>query len=111
MVRSNPIELKAYPYHNEEDYKIVTMSRCDTIQTLDKLIRQVYNIESTKHTRVYKKNSFMNYLSSYELIQNMNLITWDVELFEQQFVLLEVENADFTPTYTSPCFCLYVIVY
>ena len=90
-----PLKLKACLYHDEEDYKIVTMSRCDTIQTLDKLIRQVYNIESTKHTRVYKKN---NRLPSYELIRNMNLKAMDVGLFEEQFVLLVVQNADFAHT-------------
>ena len=87
------LKLKACLYHNEEDYKIVTLSRCDTIHTLDKLIRQVYSIESTKHTLVYKKN----YLPpSYELIQDMNLDATDVGLYEQQFVLLEVQNADRT---------------
>ena len=91
------LRLKACLYHNEEDYKIVTMSRCDTIQTLDKLIRQVYNIESTKHTRVYKKNYRP---PSFELIRNMNLDARDVGLFEEQFVLLEVQNAHFTPTPT-----------
>ena len=98
QVEIYPIELKACLYHNEEDYKIVTMSRCDTIQTLDKLIRQVYNIESTKHTRVYKKNHSRNFRSSYQLIQNMNLDARDVELFDDLFVLLEVQNADFTHT-------------
>ena len=88
-----PLELKACLYHNEEDYKIVTLSRYDTIHTLDKLIRQVYSIESTKHTRVYKKTSLP---PSYELIQDMNLDATDVGLYEQQFVLLEVQNADRT---------------
>ena len=95
QVKIYPIKLKACLYHNEEDYKIVTMSRCDTIQTLDKLIRQVYNIESTKHTRVYKKS---HRPPSYELIRNMNLYARDVGLFDDLFVLLEVQNADFTHT-------------
>ena len=51
-VQAYPLELMAYLYPNENDYKIVTLSRCDTIHTLVSLIRQVYSIESTKHTRV-----------------------------------------------------------
>ena len=48
-----PLELKVCLYPNENYFKSVILSRCDTIQTLDKLIRQVYSIESIKHTRLY----------------------------------------------------------
>ena len=84
-----PIELKACLYPNEEDYKTVTISRSDTVHTLNELIREVYNIESNKHTRVY--NRYMNY-SSYEVIKKLNLEVQHVGLFDGQYVLLEVQN-------------------
>ena len=87
-----PLELKACLYPNEKDYKIVTISRCDTMHTLNKLIRQIYNIESTKHTRIY--NKYMTY--SCELIKDMKLEAQDIGLFHGQPVLLEVQNRDGT---------------
>ena len=87
-----PLELKSSLYPEESDFKIVTLSRCDTIHTLDKLIRQVYIIESTKHTRVYTR--YMTHI--YELIKDMNLEAQDVGLFDGQCVLLEVQNMDGT---------------
>ena len=82
-----PLQLKACLYHNVEDYKTVTLSRCDTIHTLDMLIRQVYSIESTKHTRVYYR-----YMNTYELIKDVNLEAQDIGLFYGQCLLLEVQN-------------------
>ena len=68
------------------------MSRCDTIYTLDKLIRQVFNVESTKHTRIY--NRYMTY--TYDLIQDLNLEAHSVGILDGQCVLLEVQNRDGT---------------
>ena len=87
-----PLELKACFYPNESDYKIVTISRCDTIHTLDMLIKQTFNIESTKHTHVY--NRYM--ACTYVLIIDMNLEAQNVGLFDRQYVLLEVQNRDGT---------------
>ena len=88
-----PLELKYCLCPEESDYKIVTLSRCDTsIHTLDKLIRQVYIIESTKHTRVYTRY----YTRTWELIEDINLEASDVGLFIGQCVLLEVQNMDGT---------------
>ena len=86
------LELKACLYPKESEFKIVTISRCDTIHTLDMLIRQIFNIESTKHTRVYNRN--MTY--TYELIKDMNLEAHDVELLYGQCITLEVQNMDGT---------------
>ena len=54
-----PLELKACVYPRENEFKSVTLSRCDTIQTLVRKIRDVYNISNDKQTRIY--NRYMTY--------------------------------------------------
>ena len=58
-VEVNPLELKACVYPRENEFKSVTLSRCDTIQTLVRKIREVYNINNDKQTRIY--NRYMIY--------------------------------------------------
>ncbi|KAI6659926.1 Ubiquitin carboxyl-terminal hydrolase 4 isoform X5 [Oopsacas minuta] len=87
-----PLELKACLYPNETDFKIFTISGCDTIRTMDNKIRKLYDIDSTKQTRIYIKYQ----ISRHELIKDMNLEVQGVELFDGQYVLIEVQNVDGT---------------
>ena len=50
------LELKYFLYPNESNFRIVTISRCDTIRTLDNKIRKVYNIDSKKQTQIYNNH-------------------------------------------------------
>ena len=85
-----PLELKACLYPKESEYKIVRISRCDTIRVLEKKMRKVFEIESGKEVRIY--NRYMTY--TYELIKDLNLEAQDVGLFDGQCVLMEVRNQD-----------------
>ncbi|KAI6649306.1 Ubiquitin carboxyl-terminal hydrolase 4 isoform X2 [Oopsacas minuta] len=85
-----PLELKACLFPKESDFKIVRISRCDTIRVLEKKIRKAFSIEQSKEVRVY--NRYMTY--TYELIKDLNLEAQDVGLFDGQCVLLEVQNQD-----------------
>ena len=85
-----PLELKACLYPKENEFKIVRISRCDTIRVLENKIRKVFSIEANKVVRVY--NRYMTY--TYELIKDLNQEAQDVGLFDGQCVLLEVQNQD-----------------
>ena len=87
-----PLELKICLYPNESDFKIVSLSRSDTVHTLEKFIREVFNIESTKRSRLY--NRYMTYI--YGLIQDMSLEAHEIGLFDGQCILLEMQNEDGT---------------
>ena len=87
-----PLKLKICLYPNESDFKIVSISRCDTMHTLDKFIREVFNIESTKRSRLY--NRYMTY--TYKIIKDMNLEAHEIGLFDGQCILLEMQNEDGT---------------
>ena len=87
-----PLELKACLYPKENEFKIVRISRCDTIRILERKIRKVFSIEANKEVRVY--NRYMTY--TYELIKDLNQEAQDVGLFDGQCVLLEVQNQDAT---------------
>ena len=87
-----PLELKACLYHNESNYKVVTISRYDTILTLDKVIRGIFNIGLHKHTRLFNRR--LTY--KFEHIEDVNLSVQDVGLFDGQRVLIEVQNLDGT---------------
>ena len=87
-----PFELKACIYPKENESKTVIISRVDTIHTLDRKIRESYNIGPDKQTRIY--NRYMTY--TYELIRDMNQKAQDVGLIDGQCVLLEVQNVDGT---------------
>ena len=87
-----PLELKACCYPKENEFKIVVISRCDTMRTLDSKMRELYSIAPDKQTRVY--NRYMTY--TYELINDMNEEAQEVGLFDGQVVLLEVQNVNGT---------------
>ena len=87
-----PLELKACCYPEENEFKIVLISRCDTMRTLDSKMRELYSIAPDKQTRVcnrYKQ-------PSYELIEDMFEEAQDRGLLDGQVVLLEVQNVDGT---------------
>ena len=87
-----PLELKTCVHPKENEFKTVILSRVATIHTLDRKIRESYNIGPDKQTRVY--NRYLPY--TYELIRDMNQEAQDVGLFDGQCVLLEVQNVDGT---------------
>ena len=87
-----PLELKACCYPRENEFKIVLISRCDTVRTLERQMRELYSIAPDKQTRVY--NRYMTY--TYELFKDMNEEAQEVGLFDGQVVLLEVQNVDGT---------------
>ena len=86
------LELNACVHPKENEFKIVIISRVDTIHTLDRKIRESYNISPDKQTRIY--NRYLPY--TYELIRDMNREAQDVGLFDGQCALLEVQNVDGT---------------
>ena len=59
-VQAYPLELMAYP--NENDYKIVTLSRCDTIHTLVSLIRSIQHRVYQTYTCIIKVSVLMRLL-------------------------------------------------
>ena len=85
------LELKCYLHPNESDFRIVILSRCETLRTLENKIRKVYNIDYKKQTQVY--NNYLTYTC--ELIRDLNQEAY-VGLFDGQRVLLEVQNEDGT---------------
>ena len=85
-----PLELKCCLYPKESEYRIVTLSRFDTVQTLENKIREIYDIDSRKQTRLY--NTYMT--CTYELITDLTKEAQDVGLFDGQCVLLEVRSED-----------------
>ncbi|KAI6661034.1 Ubiquitin carboxyl-terminal hydrolase 4 isoform X5 [Oopsacas minuta] len=87
-----PLELKSCLYPKESDFIITTISRCDTIHTLENKIRELFNIDTGKQTRIY--NRYMTY--HYELIKDLSLEAQDIGLFDRQCVLIEVQNFDGT---------------
>ena len=86
------LELRTCVYPKENEFKTVIISRVDTLHTLDRKIRESYNISPDKQTRVY--NRYMTF--TYELIRDMNQEAQNVGLFDGQCVLLEVQNVDGT---------------
>ena len=69
-----PLELKCFLYPNEDDYRIVILSICDTTCTLGNRISKIYNIDSKKQIHIY--NIYMTYCMSmtytYELIRDLD---------------------------------------
>ena len=92
-----PLELKTCVHPKENEFKTVIISRVDTIHTLDRKIRESYNISPDKQTRIY--NRYMTY--PYELIRDMNQEAQDVGIFHGQCVLLDVQNVDGTWSRTN----------
>ena len=87
-----PLELKACCYPKENEFKIVVLSRCDTMRTLERKMRELYSIAPNKQTRVYYRS--LTY--PYKLMQNMYRGDQEVGLIDGQTVLLEVQNINGT---------------
>ena len=86
------LELRVCCYPEENEFKIVLLSRCDTMRTLERKMRELYSIAPSKLTRVYYRS--LTY--PYKLMQNMNRGAQEVGLIDGQTVLLEVQNVDGT---------------
>ena len=85
-----PLEVKVCVYPEEKEFDIILLSRCDTILTLDKKIREFSNIDADKKTRIYVQYK----ANAYELIKDMSKESQFIGLMDGQGVLLEIRNPD-----------------
>ena len=85
-----PLEVKVCVYPEEKEFDIILLSRCDTILTLDRKIREFSNIDADKKTRIYVQYK----ANAYELIKDMSKESQFIGLMDGQGVLLEIRNPD-----------------
>ncbi|XP_067417360.1 ubiquitin carboxyl-terminal hydrolase 4 isoform X2 [Emydura macquarii macquarii] len=85
---------------NSDSTKMLTchFSKADTITTIEKEMRKLFNIPSEKETRLWSR-----YMSnSYEQISNLDSTVQDAGLYHGQVLLIEVKNEDGTWPRQSP---------
>ncbi|XP_043374340.1 ubiquitin carboxyl-terminal hydrolase 4 isoform X4 [Dermochelys coriacea] len=86
------LELKLCENSDPTNVLACHVSKADTIATIEKEMRQLFNILSEKETRLWSR-----YMSNaYEQVSNLDSTVQDAGLYHGQVLLIEVKNEDGT---------------
>nr|XP_008173342.1 ubiquitin carboxyl-terminal hydrolase 4 isoform X3 [Chrysemys picta bellii] len=86
------LELKLCENSDPTNVLTCHFSKADTIATIEKEMRQLFNIPSEKETRLWSR-----YMSNaYEQVSNLDSTVQDAGLYHGQVLLIEVKNEDGT---------------
>ncbi|XP_074952299.1 ubiquitin carboxyl-terminal hydrolase 4 isoform X2 [Phalacrocorax aristotelis] len=84
------LELKLCESSNPDHVISCHFSRADTVATVEKEMRKLFNIPAEKETRLW--NRYMS--NAYEQLSELDTTVQDVGLYQGQVVLIEVKNED-----------------
>ncbi|NWI13996.1 UBP4 hydrolase, partial [Crypturellus soui] len=86
------LELKLCENSNPDNVVNCHFSKADTIATIEKEMRKLFNIPAEKETRLW--NRYMS--NAYEQLSKLDSTVQDAGLYQGQIVLIEVKNEDGT---------------
>ncbi|KAM6325660.1 ubiquitin carboxyl-terminal hydrolase 4 isoform 2-T2 [Podargus strigoides] len=86
------LELKLCESSNPENVVSCHFSKADTVATIEKEMRKLFNIPAEKETRLW--NRYMS--NTYEQLSKLDSTVQDAGLYQGQVVLIEVKNEDGT---------------
>uniref|UniRef100_A0A8B9PA23 Ubiquitin carboxyl-terminal hydrolase n=1 Tax=Apteryx owenii TaxID=8824 RepID=A0A8B9PA23_APTOW len=86
------LELKLCENSNPDNVVSCHFSKADTIATIEKEMRKLFNIPAEKETRLW--NRYMN--NPWEHLSKLDSTVQDAGLYQGQIVLIEVKNEDGT---------------
>ncbi|XP_032840238.2 ubiquitin carboxyl-terminal hydrolase 4 isoform X1 [Tyto alba] len=86
------LELKLCESSDPEDVISCHFSKADTVATIEKQMRKLFNIPSEKETRLW--SMYIN--NTYEQLSRLDSTVQDAGLYHSQVVLIEVRNEDGT---------------
>ncbi|XP_037241476.1 ubiquitin carboxyl-terminal hydrolase 4-like isoform X5 [Falco rusticolus] len=86
------LELKLCESSNPDNVISCHFSKADTVATIEKEMRKLFNIPAEKETRLW--NRYMS--NMYEQLSKLDSTVQDAGLYQGQVVLIEVKNEDGT---------------
>ncbi|XP_064012715.1 ubiquitin carboxyl-terminal hydrolase 4 isoform X2 [Pogoniulus pusillus] len=86
------LELKLCESSNPDNLVSCHFSKADTVATIEKEMRKLFNIPAEKETRLW--NRYMS--NTYEQLSKLDSTVQDAGLYHDQVVLIEVKNEDGT---------------
>ncbi|NWJ08362.1 UBP4 hydrolase, partial [Crypturellus undulatus] len=86
------LELKLCENSNPDNVVSCHFSKADTIATIEKEMKKIFNIPAEKETRLW--NRYMS--NAYEQLSKLDSTVQDAGLYQGQIVLIEVKNEDGT---------------